>query len=189
MHVKTEISDEQHAKAIEAMRGKTFQNECTQAGVFLYQIKRYQIQALPDWLSWNPYFEESFEVDYSKVLSEDMDAYSHFAESVDIEELEIPNGKDDPDGKNVQIADSDQVTKWLSKTEIPGSELNSTYAVEWWDTHRAYITREEAEDFGRYNVHNQKEWRVYCVPGYGVMQTVVESVHKAFSDPSKFPEG
>lgn len=53
-------------------------------------------------------------------------------------------------------------------------EYGSDYVVETWHTEGVWLSREEAESFGRTKSYNYSDgWRVYGVPANGLLATLI----------------
>lgn len=181
MEITIKISPEKFPVAVESIEAKKFEREATKDVIFLYQVKRRHIQGLPDWLTWSADLEEAFVVNVSEIDSYEASQFQDFVAFVkeDLEPLEEVDCegtlKAEPSGAKF-IVGSTMVGRWLSQAIIPGSDLDSKYAVEYWVTERVYLTREEAEGFGNRNTHNHDEWRVYGVPSYGALEPVLQEI-------------
>ena len=78
--------------------------------------------------------------------------------------------KDEDDGEE-DISDKID-NKWLLRHEC---------AIEYWHTESVYLTREEAEEYGRQRYYNYPDgWRVFCVCAEGELAKVLK---KTFSKP------
>jgi len=55
-----------------------------------------------------------------------------------------------------------------------------------WYTERVFLTREEAEDYGRANAHNLRpRWQVYCVPAGGELARTLARINPVYqSEPA-----
>lgn len=54
-------------------------------------------------------------------------------------------------------------------------EFDTPCAIETWETERVYLTREEAESYGKARAYNYRDgWRVYCVTAEGALRDLLK---------------
>jgi hypothetical protein len=91
-----------------------------------------------------------------------------------------------PDDDEWEFDDEGECVKWTDqdgrRMEQPSvlsprdlakrtfGEFDTPCALETWETERVYLSREEAESYGRARAYNYRDgWRVYCVCAEGAL--------------------
>lgn len=90
------------------------------------------------------------------------------------------------DGDGIILGDTNERGYWearedaeyltyerLSQMEPEGGGV---CAVEWWETERVFLSREEATAYGESQAHNYRHgWRVYGVPSEGELAELIKT--------------
>jgi hypothetical protein len=94
------------------------------------------------------------------------------------------------DGESMWVEDTSEIPEWIepflnedgSVDETPGfwqfveNEDNDNgwpFVFIDWSTEHVFLTRDEAEEFGKAKEHRWDKWRVYCIPAEGELARVL----------------
>jgi hypothetical protein len=119
--------------------------------IFLLQKRNYQLTCCPAWLGYDG---EIFWIEIQHI--------------------------DDIDTSQWDFYDKGEVNEKLLFEYLASCKTNDcTTAVESWITESVWLTRNEAEYFGKANAYNyQFGWRVYCLSACGELAEILNKVEE-----------
>jgi hypothetical protein len=141
--------------------------DATKDPIYLFKRKVYKVVSRPGWLGSDG---DSWWIEHKNISGDDSPATWDFLDKGEVIESKLMH--------------------WLATNE----SLDGPYALEQWETESVWLTRKQAEEYGKSHEYNYPDgWKVYCVSAKGHLPDVLNDfppaqkqgqnqIHGAFSE-------